>query len=126
MSVQTHWLIPHQERRIMPYSAPSEFNRWDGWAFQPVQAAVIEALDVKEDIDPRLGPSAVGTGMDPLGLQRAQETHLLGLRRRNGRLHVFPPCKESHIIATFNDVSHMSKGLPWMMSTVVRQLPKVE
>ena len=85
------------------------------------------SLDVEEDIDPHLGPSAVGTGMDPLGLQRAQETHLLGLRRRNGRLHVLPPlCKESHIIATFNDVSHMSKGLPWMMSNVVRQLPNLE
>jgi len=37
MLVQTHWLIPHQERRMMPNSAPSVVNRWDGWTFQPGQ-----------------------------------------------------------------------------------------
>ena len=36
------------------------------------------------------------------------------------------PRTESYIVGTFNDVSYMSKGLRWMLSNVVRQLPKAE
>jgi D-alanyl-D-alanine carboxypeptidase len=49
-----------------------------------------------------------------------------GCAGATGAFMFYHPRTESHIIGTFNDASYMSKGLQWMLSKVVRQLPNVE
>lgn len=49
-----------------------------------------------------------------------------GCAGATGAFMFYHPRTESYIIGTFNDTSYMSKGLRWMLSNVVRQLPKAE
>ena len=49
-----------------------------------------------------------------------------GCAGATGAFLFYHPRTESHIIGTFNDVSYMAKGLRWMVSNVVRQLPRAE
>jgi len=49
-----------------------------------------------------------------------------GCTGATGAFLFYHPRTESHIIGTFNDVSYMVKGLRWMVSNVVRQLPRAE
>ncbi|MFO7742591.1 MAG: hypothetical protein R6X31_09795 [Anaerolineae bacterium] len=49
-----------------------------------------------------------------------------GCAGATGAFLFYHPRTQSHIIGTFNDVAYMSRGLRWMLSTVVRQLLKCD
>lgn len=49
-----------------------------------------------------------------------------GCAGATGAFLFYHPRTESYIAGTFNDASYVSKGLRWMLSNVIRQLPKAE